>query len=390
MSPPEPRAIPFGRPIIGQPELDAVAEVLRGGMLVHGPRTKAFEAGFAAFTGSANAVSVASCTAGMHLVYYALGLGPGDEVIVPAQTHVATAHAVALTGATPVFVDAEADTGNIDLDALPAAVTDRTRAIAVVHFLGYPVRMDRVRAIADPRGLFVMEDAALAVGTQYAGAHAGTLGDAGAFSFYPVKHLTTAEGGMVLVRDGSLAERLRRLRAFGLDQTVDRRPEPGIYDVIELGFNYRMNEIEAAIGGAQLARMPGVLEQRRKNYDALASALTGLDAITILPERAGAREPDCVNSCYCLSVVLDDTLATRRREVVRQLKARGIGTSVYYPCPVPLMTYYRDRFGATAGQFPVASWISACSISLPVGAHLTEDDMAHVAAPVRDVLAEAL
>ena len=327
MSPPEPRAIPFGRPIIGQPELDAVAEVLRGGMLVHGPRTTAFEAGFAAFTGSANAVSVASCTAGMHLVYYALGLGPGDEVVVPAQTHVATAHAVALTGATPVFVDAEADTGNIDLDALPAAVTDRTRAIAVVHFLGYPVRMDRVRAIADPRGLFVMEDAALAVGTQYAGAHAGTLGDAGAFSFYPVKHLTTAEGGMVLVRDGSLAERLRRLRAFGLDQTVDRRPEPGIYDVIELGFNYRMNEIEAAIGGAQLARMPGVLEQRRKNYDALASALTGLDAITILPERAGAREPDCVNSCYCLSVVRP-TLAASMVPVAASQCARSPGARV--------------------------------------------------------------
>lgn len=373
--------------MIGDAELEAVADVLRSGLLVHGPRATAFEAAFAEFTGAAHAISVGSCTAAMHLVYYALGLGPGDEVIVPAQTHAATAHAVAYTGATPVFVDAEPLTGNIDIDAVEAALTERTRAIAVVHFLGYPVDMDRIRAIAARRDLFVMEDAALAVGTYDRGSHAGTIGDAGCFSFYPVKHMTTAEGGMILVRDAGLATKLQRLKAFGLDRTMDQRKQPGIYDVVDLGFNYRMNEIEAAIGIEQLKRMPDALARRRGNYDALAAALADVDEVTLLPERPDAEPPrDCRGSCYCLSAMLAPALAPRRPDIVAELKARGIGSSVYYPAPVPMMTYYRETYGTREDAFPVASRISAGSISLPVGPHLAPDDMAYVADGLKQAL----
>ena len=385
-----PREIHFGRPIIGETEIQAVLEVLRGGMLVHGPRAKLFEHDFAEFTGAKNAISVASCTAGMHLVYYALGLKPGDEVIVPAQTHTATAHAVEYTGATPVFVDAESETGNIDLDAVEAAVTPRTRAIAVVHFLGYPVRMDRVREIANRHGLFVLEDAALAVGTYYKGQHAGTMGDAGCFSFYPVKHMTTAEGGMILTGDSDFAERLQRLKAFGLDRTFDQRKQPGIYDVLELGFNFRMNEIEASIGIEQVKRMPDVLARRHENYDALAAELAGMEEVTLFPERAGRKDPDCVNSCYCLSAVLDSKLTDRRADIVNNLKKNGVGSSVYYPMPVPFLTYYREKYGVREGQFPVAQWISDGSISLPVGAHLDADDMRYVASAFKQAVSESI
>jgi dTDP-4-amino-4,6-dideoxygalactose transaminase len=384
------REIPFGRPIIGEPELRAVEEVLNSGILVHGPRAKTFEADFAKFTGARNAVSVSSCTAGMHLVYYTLGLKPGDEVIVPAQTHTATAHAVEFCGARPIFVDAESETGNLDLDAVEAAITERTRVIAVMHFLGYPVRMDRVREIAARHGLFVMEDAALAVGTYYKGEHAGTMGDAGCFSFYPVKHMTTAEGGMILARDNAFAERLQRLKAFGLDRTFDQRKQPGIYDVTDLGFNFRMNEIEAVIGIEQLKRMPGVLAHRHENYDVLAAELADMDEVTIFPERPGKKDADCVNSCYCLSAVLRPDLTHKRPDIVNNLKALGVGSSVYYPMPVPMLTYYREKYNTKDGQFPVARWISDGSISLPVGAHLNADDMRYVAGAFKQAVLESV
>ena len=193
----------------------------------------------------------------MHLVWFTLGLGAGDEVIVPAQTHVATAHAVELTGAKAVFVDAEADTGNIDIAAIESAITTNTKAIVVVHFLGMPVDMIPVVALARKHKLFVMEDCALAIGARFDGIHAGVHGDVGVFSFYPVKHMTTAEGGMIITRDADLAARLRLRKAFGVDRAHGERKIPGAYDVVTLGFNYRMNEIQAAIGSAQLKKMDG-------------------------------------------------------------------------------------------------------------------------------------
>ncbi len=377
------REIPFGKPILGEEERQAVLDVLGGTMLVHGPRAKQFEEDFAAFTGAPHAVSVASCTAGMHLAYLAWGIGAGDEVIVPAQTHTATAHAVAFTGAMPVFVDAEPATGNLDVTALEAAVTPRTKAISVVHFLGVSVDMPAVLAVARRHNLRVLEDCALAVGTRLDGVHAGLHGDAGCFSFYPVKHMTTAEGGMFITRHGDLAAKVTHLKAFGVDRVVGERKEPGIYDVTALGYNYRMNELEAALGVEQLKRVPDFLAKRADNFAALRDALHEVPQLDTL---LGEGEGTC--SHYCLSAVLRDDIAPRRAEVVAALKARGVGTSVYYPQPVPHMTYYRERFGFGADTFPCAAAISHRSIALPVGPHLTPDDMAYVAGSLRAVLAE--
>jgi dTDP-4-amino-4,6-dideoxygalactose transaminase len=362
--------------MIGNDEKAAVAAVLDGPILVHGPRADDFEASFAAFTGAPHAVSVSSCTAGMHLVWFALGLQAGDEVIVPAQTHAATAHAVALTGATPVFVDVDRRTGNVTAEQIAEAITPRTKGIAVVHFLGCPVDMPPIVALAQNKGLFLLEDCALAPGTRIDGVHAGLLGDVGVFSFYPVKHMTTAEGGMIVTRNENLARKLRLVRAFGVDRSHNERKVPGVYDVVALGFNYRMSEIHAALGTVQTARLPEFLEARARNFAALANALSKVAGISLLETGSVAGR---VSSHYCLSVLLDSDLAPKRPDIMQAMTAQGVGTSVYYPHPVPRLSYYRQQFGRDPEAFPNATRISDASIALPVGPHLTEGDMMIIA-----------
>lgn len=379
------RNIPFGRPMIGDEERRAVMDVLSGPILVHGPRSQAFEKAFAAWTGAPHAVSVSSCTAAMHLLYFSWKYGPGDEVIVPAQTHAATAHAVELVGAKPVFVDAERSTGNIDLAAVEQAVTERTRAIAVVHYLGVAVDMHRINRIAKAHELKVLEDCALAIGTRFHGQHAGLMGDAGCFSFYPVKHMTTAEGGVIVTREAALATRLSRQKAFGVDRHQGERAVPGVYDVTMLGFNYRMNEIEAAIGIEQVKRLDDILVRRERNYRTLRGALAQFSELTLFDEPA----PPNISSRYCLSVMLNNKLAERRYEIVAALNERGVGTSVYYPRAVPHMTYYAEKYGYSKGSFPNAAWISATTIALPVGPHLQEEDMVYIGEAFKEVLGKA-
>jgi perosamine synthetase len=378
------REIHFGRPTIGDAERDAVMEVLKGPILVHGPRAVAFEKAFAAWTGAPHAVSTSSCTAALHLVYFYLGLGAGDEVIVPAQTHAATAHAVELTGARPVFVDAERRTGNIDIAQIEAALTPHTRALSLVHYLGLPVDMDRINAIARKHDLFVVEDCALSLGSRYRGIHTGLLGDAGCFSFYPVKHITTAEGGMITTKRPEIAATIARQKAFGVDRQHGDRKVPGVYDVTMLGFNYRMNEIEAAIGIEQVKRLDGILATRERNYRALHRALGEIDEISLLATGDGVFQ----SSYYCLAILLNRRFADLRFEFVSKLNAAGVGTSVYYPKAVPDLTYYREKYGFASGSFPNASWISDASIALPVAPHLDEDDMAYIAQAVKTAITE--
>lgn len=379
------RNIAFGKPVIGDEERRAVMEVLDGTQLVHGPRAKQFETDFAAFVGGGQALSTASCTAGLHLAYVYLGIGPGDEVLVPAQTHVATAHSVEYTGAKPVFVDADADTGNIDVAQIEAAITPRTKAISVVHYLGLPVDMDRVMAIARKHKLFVVEDCALAVGGRFKGKHVGLIGDVGVFSFYPVKHITTAEGGMFITRHDDIAARVQRLKAFGYDKMLGERVAPGLYDVDMLGYNYRMNEIEAAIGVEQLKRIDGFLKRRASNDAALRKALAGISEVRPLADGGGNFE----HAHYCLAIILDDRVADKRFDIISGLREAGVGTSMYYPGPVPHLKYYRDKYKLGGTAFPNATRISQQSIALSVGPHLDEDDMNYTAAALKKVLGDS-
>tara|TARA_B100001559_G_scaffold318291_1_gene325188 strand:+ start:144 stop:1286 length:1143 start_codon:yes stop_codon:yes gene_type:complete len=375
--------LPFGAPIIEKEERDAVAKVLDGPILVHGPKALEFENSFKKFTKAPYAISVSSCTAGMHLIYFTLGLGPGDEVIVPAQTHIATAHAVELTGAKPVFVDAIAETGNIDINRIESAITKKTRAISIVHYLGVPVDMISVKKITTKHKIFLLEDCALAPGAFLDGVHVGLHGDAGVFSFYPVKHLTTAEGGMIILKDAKLADKLRIKKAFGVDRNFGERKIPGIYETVTLGFNYRMSEIHAAIGIEQMKKLPFFLQKRRKNFKLMESILQREKSFKIIPQPYNKSK---ISSYYCLSLILDNELAKKRPDIMKELTSRGIGSSIYYPQPVPRMKYYRDKYGYNDSEFLNSAIISDNSIALPVGPHLNEENIKTIAETLINII----
>lgn len=378
------RNIQFGKPWIGDEEKQAVLEVLAGDVLTHGPQSKAFEEEFAQFMGGGYCVSVSSGMAALHLSYLEMGIGSGDEVIVPAETHVATVHAVELVGATPVFLDCEPKTGNIDVGKLEGLITKKTRAISLVHFLGVPCDMDTVIKVADKHGLKVVEDCALAIGARYKGTHVGLIGDTGCFSFYPVKHITTGDGGMFVTKHKDVAARVSKIRGFYVDKTFAERSIPGMYDTLGVGLNYRMSDINASIGRQQLKRMGTISEMRKANFEALKSALSGLPNISILD----SQSVDAVSSHYCLSIVLEKPLDEKRMEIVKKLNAAGVGTSIYYPQPVARMTFYNNKYGYAASNFAQAERISDQSIALPVGPHLTTDDMTYIAEALSNVLKE--
>jgi dTDP-4-amino-4,6-dideoxygalactose transaminase len=329
-----------------------------------------------------HAISVASCTAGLHLGLFAHDIKTGDEVIVPAMTHVATAHVVELCGAKPVFVDVGETDGNINPAFIASALSERTKAAMVVHFLGMPCDMKAIHGTLKGKDITVIEDCAIALDATYFGAKTGTLGTLGAFSFYPIKQITSIEGGMVTTNDDALAASIRMRKAFGYDRTVEQRTKPGVYDVVALGFNYRMSEVEAAVGLAQLRKLDGFLKKRQENYNALSEALKAIDEVTVFADVKGAAK----SSHYCLNAILPRDGSVSRDTVVDYLKNAGVGTSVHYPNAVPLYTYYREKYGYRVGQFPVAEWLAAQTISLPCAPHVTPDDMRWVAEKMKEAV----
>ena len=379
------RSIPFGRPWISEEDRQAVARVLSGHILTHGPECEAFEKEFAHFMGpGAHCVAVSSGMAALHLAYLHFGIAESDEVIVPAMTHIATVHAVEWVGATPVFVDCDSSTGNVTANAIAAAVTSRTKAISVVHFQGIPCDMPEIMKVAQAHDLKVIEDCALAVGGRHSGKHVGLFGDAACFSFYPVKHLTAGEGGMFATRHKDVATAVARLRAFGVDRRHDERKVPGMYDVVELGLNYRMSELQAALGRSQLSRVDEILKRRKDNFDHLRDGLHSLPNIKVLE----TKDPSINNACYALTIVLTGATCDQRNEFICRLKEAGIGTSIYYPQPTPRMSYYRNKYGYDAHRYPVAIEISDHSIALPVGPHLEPEDIQYILDQTSEILVE--
>ena len=370
------REIPFGRPVITDADRRAVLEVLEGHILTHGPQCKAFEAEFAAFMGpDAHAVTVSSCMAALHLACLHFGFGPGDDVIVAAQTHVATAHAVEWTGARPVFVDCDPASGNVTADAVDRAVTPATKALLLVHFVGIPCDMPAIMAVAERRGFKVIEDCAIALGSRYDGRHVGLFGDAGCFSFYPVKHMTTAEGGMFVSRHKGVVDHVARVRAFGVDRTYAERTLPGLYDVPMLGLNYRMSELQAALGRSQLRRLPDSLHTRATNFSTLKAKLANVPDLEVID----ATDANASNSHYCLTIRPRGRWQGRRNDFVRAVNAEGVGTSVYYPQPVPRMAFYQQKYGYDAARFAGAVSISDGTVALPVAPHVSSEDVAYIA-----------
>jgi len=375
--------IPFGKPIVSSKEFRAVLDVLKSGKYVHGRKTEEFEELFRKFVKSRYAITVSSCTAGMHLFYFAIGLSKGDEVILPAQTHVATAHAVELLGAKPVFVDCELETGNIDVKKIEKKISKKTKAIAVVHFLGVPADMIKIKKIAKKHKLFILEDCALSLGAKIRGKHTGLFGDAGVFSFYPVKHITTGEGGILITNNKKISEKIKSKKAFGVDKNYNQRNYPGKYDVKELGLNYRMSEIHASIGVEQIKKIKKFLKIRKRNFDFLIKKLKDIRNIKILKN----KNKDFSSSNYCMSLILDKKISMKRSKIVRFLNNNGIGTSIYYPKPVPLMSYYKKKYKHKSVRFKNASIISDKSIALSVGPHISLENLDYVSRTLKKIIA---
>lgn len=341
--------IPIAQPILGDEEAEAVAQVIRSGMLAAGPEVAAFENEFAAFTGVEHAIAVSNGTTALHAALLGAGIRPGDEVIVPSFTFIATATAVSMCGGAPVFADVRPDLFTIDPEALPDLVTPRTRAIIGVHLFGQPFDLGPILDLCADRDLDLIEDAAQAHGASWRGRNVGTFGSAGCFSFYPTKNMTTGEGGMVTTSDDALAARIRRLINHGQAEK---------YLHTDLGYNYRMTDLGAAIGRVQLGRLPGFNHRRQENGKYLTAHL-GAPGI-VPPGVTGDRTH--VYHQYVVTVTPDCPLS--RDGLSAYLRERGIGTAVHYPIPVHEQPLYRGT--ARAGACPVAADLARSVLSLPV------------------------
>lgn len=374
--------IPFGRPWIDHNERQAVEAVLHGHVLTHGPKCSEFEERFSDFTGGGYAVTTSSCMASLHLSALCFGIQPGDEVIVPAQTHVATVHAVEIMGATPIFVDCDATTGNIDLEKVRTAITSKTKMIIVVHFGGIPIDMDALCMISAEFNIKIIEDCALAVGATFKNKHVGLWGDAGCFSFYPVKHITTGEGGMFISKNEDVVNWAASFRAFNVDRTFRDRKIAGVYDVNGVGLNYRMSEMQAALGCEQVKKLPDILQKRRNNFLYLKEQLLRLDGISVLD----SRDVNSVSSHYCLLAILDEGSNQRRNDLITSLTSNKIGCSVYYPQPVPRMKYYAEKYGYEREKYKNAERVSDQGIALPVGPHLSEQHMESIYQHIKNAI----
>ncbi len=373
--------IPFGKPQISDLEKQAVLDVLDSGMLVHGKKTPEFEEAFAKRVGTKHAVAMASCTAGLHLVMFVKKIGEGDNVALPAMTHTATAHSIELLGAKPIFVDISPRTGNMCPGSLDRVEEDLS-VIMPVHYLGLPCKMDRIQKTAERHGAFILEDCAVSIDAEFGGKKVGNHGLAGSFSFYPTKHMTSIEGGMVTTNDDELADQLRKRRAFGYNKALGERSKPGLYDVNALGFNYRMSDVEAAVGLEQIKRLDGFQKIRAENYSRMVNLLGDVEEITFFPPPTGFGP----NSHYCLNTALPKDGSIDRSKVMDVLKEKGIGFSVHYPGPVPMFEYYREKYGYKQGQFPNAEWLAEQTISLPVGPHLPADGPERIAEALKEAI----
>jgi UDP-4-amino-4,6-dideoxy-N-acetyl-beta-L-altrosamine transaminase len=368
---PQQAFLPYGRQEIADPDIRAVVEALTSDWLTTGPEVARFEQAFAGFCGAQEGVAVNSGTAALHCAMRALNLGFGDEVVVPAITFAASANAALYEGATPVFADIEADTLLIDPKSVAQKITARTKAIVAVDYGGQPADYDALRELTESLGIAIVADACHAPGATYKGRQTGTLGDISCFSFHPVKHLTTCEGGMAVTQSGEMAGHMRRFRNHGIDSDHRAREAKGAhaYDMIELGYNYRLSDIQCALGLAQLSRLAGWVKARQTIAAWYEEALSGMPAVVPLKTRS-----DRTNAHHLYVVKL--ALGIDRDVVFSRLRAAGIGANVHYS-PVYLHSFYRNK-GYERGIAPIAETVSEQLLTLPMFPAMKRDDVGRV------------
>jgi dTDP-4-amino-4,6-dideoxygalactose transaminase len=372
--------IPVMRPWLGQEEADAAAEAVASGWIAQGPRVQEFEEAFAAAIGTPNAVAVSSCTAALHLALIAAGIGPGDEVIVPSLSFIATANAARYVGAQPIFADVDVVTQNLTPETVEPHLTGRTRAVILVDQAGVPADLDAIRALCDPRGVTVIEDAACAAGSTYRARPVGASAALAAFSFHPRKLLTTGEGGMLTTSDGSITARLRRLREHGMDISAadrHRSQQPVIEHYTEVGFNFRMTDIQAAIGLVQLRKLAPMVARRRalaRRYQELLAGIPGL--------LTAGDPPHGETNYQSFWVLLPEEPAVGRDELLRLLAGAGISARRGIMA-AHLEPAYAD---AKPSSLPMTERLTAHSLILPLFHQMTESQQEHVASVVTSAL----
>ena len=375
--------LPYGRQSLEETDIRAVVDVLRSDWLTTGPKVAEFEESFAVRVGAGHAVSFSSGTAALHGAAFAAGLKPGDEAIATPMTFAATANCVLYQGATPVFGDVCRDTLNLDPEQVEARITSRTRAILAVDYAGHPAELAPIQEIAKQKGLLVIEDACHALGAEYRGRRVGCIADMTVFSFHPVKHITTGEGGMVTTNDPRLAETLRRFRNHGISSDARQRQKAGQwhYEMVLLGFNYRLPDIVCALGCEQLKRLDANLARRREIAGCYTAAFREVPGVIATSVRA-----DVNPAWHLYPIRLNlEKLTADRAQIFRALRAENIGVNVHY-IPVHYHPYYRDRFGDKRGEFPIAEDAYERLISLPMFHAMTDADVQDVVCAVRKVM----
>ncbi len=375
--------LPYGRQWVDEADVQAVVEVLRSDWLTTGPKVGEFGQVFADFVGAREAVAVSNGTAALHAAMYAAGIGPGDEVIVSPMTFAASANCVVFQGGTPVFADIDSDTLLLDPAQVESRITPRTKAIIAVDYTGQPCDYDALRAIADRHGLILVADACHALGGSYKGRPVGSLADLSIFSFHPVKHITTGEGGMITTDDPDLARRMRVFRNHGITTEHRQREQQGswFYEMVDLGYNYRLTDIQCVLGMSQLRKLPAWVARRQEIARRYDEAFAGVPAV----EPLGVR--DEVTHAYHLYIIrLDlERLQLTRGKVFSALIAEGIGVNVHY-IPVHLHPFYRERFATGPGLCPVAEAAYERMISLPVFPRMSDGDVDDVINAVDKVI----
>lgn len=375
--------LPYGRQSVDEADIQAVVDVLRSDWLTTGPKVSEFEEAFAAKVGAKYAVSFSSGTAALHAAAFAAGLGPGDEAITSPMTFAATANCILYQDARPVFADVASDTLNLDPAQTAARLTPRTKAILPVDYGGHPADLGPFLKMADRHGLIVIEDACHSLGAKYQGRPVGSLAHMTAFSFHPVKHITTGEGGMVSTDRADFAQTLRRFRSHGVNNDARQRQQAGQwhYEMVQLGFNYRLSDISCALGLRQLGKLEANLSRRRQiaaRYNQAFQQISGV----ILP---GVRpEADPAWHLYPIRLELDQ-LTADRAQIFRALRAENIGVNVHY-IPVHYHPYYRERFGYKGGEFPVAESAYEQLITLPMFHAMSDGDAEDVVTAVAKVV----
>ena len=377
--------LPFHQPSIDADDERAVLEALRSGWITTGPRTKSFEQTFAAYTGAAHCVAVNSCTAALHLALEAIGVGPGDEVVTSPITFASTANVIVHRGATPVFVDVEPDTLNLDPDLLERAITPRTKAIIPVDFAGQPCELDAIMATARRHGLVVIEDAAHAVGAEYKGRRIGGIADMTAFSFYATKNITSGEGGALTTNNREWAERVQIMALHGISRDAWKRYGTTGYahwDILAAGYKYNMFDLQGALVSSQLARIDRFSERRVALKARLDAGLRDLPELAFPAERGERRH---AFHLYPI-IVRTETLSADRDAIMNAIQAENVGIGVHFRA-VHLHPFYVQRFGFGRGMFPNAEYYSDRTISLPLYPRMTDADADDVVSAVRKVIA---